>query len=203
MDLHILLGQAGVLTAAALSPGPNNLVVMSAAARHGFVGTWRLIAGIVTGGLVLLALTVVGTDLMFVAHPAFKRWLALLGTGYLCYLGFQMCLPGRMRGHGLPPVATNSGTAAAWRMFAFQFMNPKCWALMLSLAAYMGHTRPLQAFLALGVLFALISTLCLLTWSALGRLLENWLSSGHHRWHFDLTMGLLLIAGALHTLVQT
>lgn len=65
MDTHILPGQAGVLTAAALSPGPNNLAVMSTASHHGFVGAWSVIAGIVTGGLVLLALSVVGADHMF------------------------------------------------------------------------------------------------------------------------------------------
>jgi threonine/homoserine/homoserine lactone efflux protein len=203
MDSQILLGQAGVLTAAALSPGPNNLVVMNAAVHHRFVGAWSVIAGIVAGGLALLALSVVGADFVFAVHPSFKRWLTLLGTGYLCYLGFQMCLPGRMCGRGLPAIATNSGAATAWLMFAFQFINPKCWALMLSLATYMGHTQPLQAFITLSVLFALISTLCLLVWSALGRLLADWLSTGRYRWYFDLTMGLLLIAGSLHMLVQT
>jgi threonine/homoserine/homoserine lactone efflux protein len=88
-------------------------------------------------------------------------------------------------------------------MFAFHFINTKCWALMLSLVAYMSQTQPLQAFIALGVLFALISTLCLLVWSALGRLVADWLSTGRHRQYFDLIMGLLLIAGALHMLVQT
>jgi threonine/homoserine/homoserine lactone efflux protein len=202
MDLHILLGQAGVLTAAALSPGPNNLVVMRTAAHNGFVATWNVIAGIVAGGLVLLALSVVGADFVFAAHPEFKRWLTLLGTGYLCCLGFQMCLPGRMRERGLLAVATNSGTTTVWRMFAFQFINPKSWALMFSLATYM-NTQPLQAFITLSVIFALISTLCLLVWSALGRLFADWLSTGRHRWYFDLTTGLLLIAGALHMLMQT
>ncbi|HET9473144.1 MAG TPA: LysE family transporter, partial [Steroidobacteraceae bacterium] len=60
MDTHSLLPLAGVLVAAAITPGPNNFIVMEAGARGGLVSAGRATLGVILGSLLLLALILAG-----------------------------------------------------------------------------------------------------------------------------------------------
>jgi hypothetical protein len=58
--MNALMAVAGFITVAAVTPGPNNLVVMRTAMRAGILGALPAIAGVVVGGIVLLSLATLG-----------------------------------------------------------------------------------------------------------------------------------------------
>ena len=85
--MDALIGVAGLVAVAAITPGPNNLVVMRTAAHSGFMGALPAIAGIVAGGLAMLLLVIAGVGVLFAAEPRLYSLITVGGGVYLCWLG--------------------------------------------------------------------------------------------------------------------
>jgi hypothetical protein len=60
MQDHVWLPVTGVLVIAAITPGPNNFMVMEASARGGAAAAGSVVLGVVLGSLGLLSLVSVG-----------------------------------------------------------------------------------------------------------------------------------------------
>src|SRR3954471_5219995 len=91
-----LFASASLLCIAAITPGPNNLVVMRTAAANGFGAAVPAIAGIVLGSVALLAIVVAGAGAAFAAWPPLRTTIAMLGVCYLAWLGIAMIVSARM-----------------------------------------------------------------------------------------------------------
>jgi threonine/homoserine/homoserine lactone efflux protein len=192
--VEALIGAAGTIAAAALTPGPNNLVVMRTAARGGLAGALPAIGGIVLGSLALLAVVVAGAGAVFDAVPRLRAALAIAGCLYLVYLGARLLLSGADAGTG-SQVRLPVGVAG---LFGFQFLNPKSWVLVLTAtAATPAGWGAVARFAQLGALFAVISTACLLLWATLGAA-----GGGRAGPWLDRLSGGLLIASALLLLAE-
>jgi threonine/homoserine/homoserine lactone efflux protein len=195
--MHDLLATAGLLLAAAITPGPNNLVVLREAGRGDVRGTAAAIGGIVLGGLALFAMVATGAGALLAAHAPLRWMLAATGAAYMAWLGARLLGrtrdAGRMRNETLP--------TGALGLFGFQFLNPKGWAMVLTLVAAWPATSP-AGYLPLALLFITIPLTCLLLWSLAGRLLAAHLARPRSRRRFDAAMGLLMLASAALLLVD-
>ncbi|EIL92714.1 LysE family transporter [Rhodanobacter fulvus Jip2] len=192
--MNHLFALAGLLGVAAITPGPNNLVVLRAAAQAGLRGALPAIAGVVLGGLLLLAVIALGEGSLFAAYPSFQRWIGMAGALYLSWLGaalfFRAIAKGSedsTLGHGLP--------ISAFGLIGFQFLNPKSWVMVLTALATWPATG-LQAHLPLAGLFVLIPSFCLLLWAAFGAWLARRLARPVVRRSVDAVMGTLLVTCA-------
>jgi len=187
-----LLSTAGVIAAGALTPGPNNLVVLREAARAGWPAAVRSILGIVSGGLALLALVAFGAGPLLAAHPALATAVRVAGGAYLVWLGVRLAARGS--GASSPQEAGPVGLPAGpLGLFGFQFLNPKAWVLVLTaLSAARASTEPTAALAGLVALFVAIPAASLALWSLLGVALAR----SHRRtapaW-LDRALGVLLV----------
>jgi threonine/homoserine/homoserine lactone efflux protein len=89
-SMTAFLGVVGLVTLAAITPGPNNLIVLRAAARDGLAGAMPAIAGIVTGGLAVLAIAVIAATAALATEPFLHVVVGLAGAGYLAWLGIGL-----------------------------------------------------------------------------------------------------------------
>ncbi|HVR81220.1 MAG TPA: LysE family translocator [Luteimonas sp.] len=191
----LMIGAAGLIAVAAITPGPNNLIVMRAAAHSGFMGALPAIAGIVAGGLAMLLLVMAGADVVFAAEPRLHRVITVGGGVYLCWLGVSLVMGGFAKpgAHGVTPARTLPAGAAA--LFGFQFLNPKSWVMVLTVTAGVrGGAEASQVFLPLAALFTVIPALCLALWCSLGVLMTT---RPRVRSWLDRVMGVLLVVSAL------
>lgn len=191
MGTHLgAFGIAGIVAVASITPGPNNFLVMQAAARAGWAAALPAIAGVVAGSLALLAVVLAGANVLFAAHPALRTLVDVGGCVYLCALGVRLIVCASAHSAPIVTAPEVSGT------LLFQFLNPKSWALTLTAAAAaeVGFAR---AFIEIGALLLLIPTACLLLWSSLGDLMTHQLADERVRRRFDGLMGSLLIGAAL------
>lgn len=196
-----LIALAGLLCVAAITPGPNNLVVLRAAGQAGIRAAVPAITGIVVGGLLLLALAAIGAGAVFAANPVLKGWIGAAGSFYLAWLGVLLCVGGMTP---LPPAVTPAAPllpAGTLGLIGFQFLNPKSWAMVLTVLAALPAATP-SDYLPLAGLFVLIPTLCLLLWASLGAWLARWLIRPVVRRGVDLVMGVLLVACAGLLLIE-
>jgi threonine/homoserine/homoserine lactone efflux protein len=196
--MHDLLAPAGLLLAAAITPGPNNLVVLRASGRGGMRGAAGAIGGIVLGGLALFAIAAAGAGTMLAAHATLRAGLGAGGALYMAWLG--LCLLGT-RARPAPGRAEVALPAGALGLFGFQFLNPKGWVMVLTLVAAWPATG-LAGYLPLALLFVAIPLGCLLLWSLAGRLLAAPMARPRARRRIDAAMGTLLLASAALLLID-
>lgn len=187
-----VLPALAALVAALVSPGPNNFIAFAAAARGGYVSAAALIAGMVAGSFVMLVLLKAGAGAAFSAYPVLRPLIALAGAAYLAWLGLRLIL-GAMRGNG------GSGAASGlpdrpFGVFAFQFLNPKGWALILTVLA--AWPSGMAAFAALAAIMIVLPAMFLSLWAAAGSALSRVLSRPGPAAVFGWAMGGLLVASA-------
>ena len=200
--METLVPTAVLIGVGALTPGPNNLVVLRAGARTGWRGSLPAIAGIVLGGLALLSVAALGGGALFARSPEVRLLVAVVGCLYLAVLGGRLMLES-FRATTTPdaPLAADLPTGAL-ALFGFQFLNPKSWVLTLTAVSTAQGGPAGEALVGLAALFLLLPTACLGAWALLGALLSSALRRPRVRAWFDRLMGLLLLLSALLLLLE-
>jgi len=180
----------------AITPGPNNFMVMAAGARGGLPAAGPVIVGVVLGGLVLLTLAWLGVATALDAAPRMRLVLTGGGAAYLAWLGGGMLWETRRSMDG----ANRSGTTGHrlpthWLGVAtFQLLNPKAWVMLVTATAVMA--RALDGPWGLGALaaiYALRSAVSLTLWAIAGSAIGRFLGEAGSRRRFDRAMGTLLV----------
>lgn len=188
--MTVLLPVAGLVLAAAITPGPNNFLVFEAAARGGFAAAVRVILGVVIGTLLLLALVSAGVGAAMSAAPALRIALSVAGAVYLAWLGAAMLRPAASSASSPPP--QRSLPSSLLGVAAFQLFNPKAWVLVATAASALGS----GSVVALAVLIVIVTSLCLFVWTLCGKALSRVLEHRRPRLWFDRSMGVLLALSA-------
>lgn len=201
--MSALLPVIGVLIAAAITPGPNNVIVLEAGARRGVLAAGRAIAGVVIGSLVLLAMAWGGVGALVQMSPSLQVGLSVAGALYLGWLGAAM-FAGDMARSDARLTGSERERARLPSSFVgvavFQLLNPKAWVLVTTAAAAtMAGTGNV---LVLALLIALISGACLLLWALAGRALSRFLDEAQPRLWFDRAMGGLLVLSAIGLMID-
>jgi threonine/homoserine/homoserine lactone efflux protein len=186
----------GVLFAAAITPGPNNMIVMQAGARDGIAAAVAALLGVVAGSLVLLSLVWWGVGGVMQAYPILELALSIGGAAYLAWIGIALIL--RARGNQ-PEAAYDGLPSTVLGVAAFQLLNPKAWVLVTTAAAAMPR---MDGVFTLALLMTVVTTACLTAWALLGAASARLLARSHARLWFDRVMGGLLAISALGIVID-
>lgn len=183
--LLALLGFAFVTT---VTPGPNNVMLMASGANFGFRRTVPHMLGIAFGVSLMALLVGLGLMALFEAAPVLGRALRVVSVLYLLWLAWRIATaaPIRDRPAQARPM---TGLQAA----AFQWVNPKAWAMCLSAVTIYAPDRSLVSVLIVAGAFALVSLPAISVWAWLGTVIRAWLSSPARLRVFNLTMAGLLV----------
>ncbi|MEO1732934.1 MAG: LysE family translocator [Pseudomonadota bacterium] len=187
-----------VLFTAAITPGPNNFVVMEAAGRGRLNGAATSFAGIVLGTLTLVIAVRFGLDTLLDRWPTIENALRFVGFGLLSYLGLRVFL----NGWGDPvtqaqtPPSTPYGLLPA--LFLLQLVNPKTWVLSVTVVSV--HAD--GSLVSLVALVMMIPLVCLVLWALAGRALADILRRPLFRKLFSVAMGATLWMFAVWLLVN-
>ncbi|MXW86489.1 MAG: LysE family translocator [Boseongicola sp. SB0667_bin_21] len=180
-----------IVAVAAITPGPNNFIVMSASLRGGVAAALPAIAGVIAGSIALLVLVWAGAGTLFELVPEIQPVLRIAGAAYLIWLG--ACLVRRASGPG-DGTDDQALPETAWGVASFQLLNPKSWVLVVTAVSAVGGT--LAGMASLAVIFAAVMGLCLTIWAVAGQLISRWLVDRRSRRMFDTVMGVLLMGSA-------
>lgn len=80
------------------TPGPGNLASMALGQAVGFRRSIPFLSGVVTGGVIMDVLIVIGLGELFLASPRAAEVLKIIGMIYILYLAWKV-----MRMHARPP----------------------------------------------------------------------------------------------------
>lgn len=180
-----------IVAIAAITPGPNNFIVMSASLRGGVMAAVPAIAGVITGSIALLVLVWAGAGTLFEMIPEIQSVLRIAGAAYLIWLG--VCLVRKANGPG-DREDDRALPETTWGVAGFQLLNPKSWVLVITAVSAVSGT--LASMVSLAVTFVAVMGVCLTIWSVAGQLISHWLLDRHSRRIFDTVMGVLLMGSA-------
>lgn len=141
--MDTVLGLIGYSFVAAITPGPNNVLLWGIGIRHGFRAALPYVAGVVVGVGAMVLAVAAGVGVLVTAVPALEIALKVAGSAYLLYLAYQVAGSSIVR-------AGDAGSAPGFRQaVGFQFVNPKAWFFVLSAV---GAFRPAELEVVVGSL---------------------------------------------------
>ncbi|MGH8264712.1 MAG: LysE family translocator [Steroidobacteraceae bacterium] len=183
--------------AGALTPGPNNTIAMLTGANRGLRAVLPHLLGVPTGFAVMTALMGTGLGALLMAFPAWSLALQACGTSYLLYLAWRVATS---------PVTAGAESASFRELsfiqsVAFQFSNPKAWALSLgTVTAFAANSA--GRLLEVIAIWSVVNVMSIAAWAAMGQMLIGLLAGPARRRAFNITMAVLLASTALAMLAS-
>lgn len=173
-----------------VTPGPNNLMLLTSGVNFGFVRTIPHALGIGCGFLTLLLGVGLGLGALLTTFPSLHLVLKIAGGGYLLYLAWRIAMS-RSMGDGAARGRPMTFLEAA----AFQWVNPKAWVMAVSaMAIYTNPADPFVSMLIVAVAFAAVNLPSVSTWAGFGTALRGFLADPVRLKWFNIAMGVLLAA---------
>jgi threonine/homoserine/homoserine lactone efflux protein len=174
--------------------------VLASGVNHGFKATLPHMAGVTIGFSVMLLAVGYGLGQVITAVPELYAVLKVASVVYLTWLAWKI-----MKSRPIEP--GNVQAAARPMTFleaaAFQWVNPKAWAICLSvIAAYTAPDRFLSSMLSMATLFLVINLVCLMVWTGFGVGLRALLHDARRVRIFNMVMAALLVASMVPVLMK-
>ncbi|MAD88778.1 MAG: lysine transporter LysE [Pseudoalteromonas sp.] len=192
MTQEIILAFAAFAFVSSITPGPNNLMLMSSGANFGFKMTVPHLMGVVVGFAIMIELVGLGVMQLFNAFPVTYDILKVVSIVYLLYLAFKIAT-------AIPSVSKDiaeKGKPLSFMQAAlFQWVNPKAWTMALTAVSVYAPEQNLLTVTIISVIFAVVGFPCVVSWIVLGQKMQSILSQPSHMQKFNWAMaGLLIIS---------
>lgn len=189
MELYIAIALFAL--PASITPGPNNVMIMTSGVNFGIRRSLPHLLGICLGFPAMVVIIGWGFSMVFERYPVVHETIRILGVLYLLYLAWLIAHAAevsRGAGRGRP--------LRFWQAALFQWVNPKAWVMATSaVAAFTTRDEPMlpQVLLVAGI-FMLVAFPSAGTWLSFGIALQRLLTRRTWLRAFNITMALLLVA---------
>ncbi|WP_224013639.1 LysE family translocator [Paraburkholderia tropica] len=176
-----------------MAPGPNNLLSINVAARHGFGRAFVGGLGRLLAFAAMIALAATGLAVVLRASEAVFFAIKLAGAAYLVWLAVQLW---RSDDAPVGMKLDSDATLArlAWRECLVAAGNPKAILVFTAfLPQFVDVTKPMLAqFGVLGASFLVLETIAIALYSLAGMYLARWLTRSTVRRWFNRACGTFL-----------
>lgn len=190
MPLDVFLALLLFSFASSVTPGPNNIMLLTSGVNFGFQKTIPHMFGIAFGfGLLLLGVGF-GLREVFEQFPMMELILKIVGGLYLLYLAWKIANADSME-KGKAEAQPMSFLAAS----LFQWVNPKAWVMAIyAMTAYTGQPDFTTSVFIVTFAFVVINFPSVSIWCAFGVAMREWLSDAKRLRIFNVTMAFFLVA---------
>jgi threonine/homoserine/homoserine lactone efflux protein len=187
---------AGVIILAAMTPGPDFVIVLRSVLKAGRRSGMACAAGIASGVLVWAVVTSLGVASLLAASAVAFTVVKLVGAAYLVFLGVRALLAARRGGYEQEPDSggENAQRGAFTAGLVTNLLNPKVAMFFLALwPQFLPHDA---SVLDTAVMAGVAATAVLLWYLALANVagvLRRFLTAARVRRAIDAVMGTLLV----------
>jgi threonine/homoserine/homoserine lactone efflux protein len=172
-----------------ITPGPNNLMLMASGANFGFRRSIPHMLGISIGFMLMVFLVGIGLVQVFDLYPVSHLILKVASAAYMSWLAWKIA-------HAAPPSkgAAGGSPMSFMQAAAFQWVNPKAWAMALTAVTLYAPDRSIYAVALVALAFGAVNGPAVSTWTVLGQQMRRLLTNPTRLRMFNYTMAALLIA---------
>ncbi len=187
-----------------LTPGPNNIILMSMGISYGFRRCIPYIAGVMIGFALVLAAAILGLGTLVEQFPAALTIVTLAGAAWLTWLAigyFKDAFKPKTTAAGDVPAPVKK-PMGFFEAIAFQWVNPKGLIFAFGAAtAYIGiHDNIVMRIVIIVLLFNFAGLIGNILWALMGSTVNRLLSGGRAAFGINLFMGLVILATAIFIL---
>ena len=175
-----------------ITPGPNNIMLLSSGANYGYKKTLFHILGINVGYNSLILMCGLGLEEIFQLYPIVQVMLKYIGSLYLLYLAWVVLNASKLQ--------NNDGKRKPFNFFQaliFQYVNPKGWVMAITIVTAFTNFIPDKSYMfhlswvvAINVLVSFITATI---WTIGGIIIAKFLSNDSARLYFNRIMSFLLV----------
>ncbi len=188
---------AAFALASSITPGPVNVVALSAGAQHGLAASMRHVTGATVGFTVLLLFIGLGLHELLAHFPNLIALVKWAGVGFLLYMAYKLAIDDGRLGADRSVRGPSYGHGAA-----MQWLNPKAWlASLAGMGAYAADGNG-QLVWQFAVVYFVICYGSIASWAYAGTFLRKYLQDPRRVRIFNRVMAALLAASALYLLVE-
>ncbi|KEY58681.1 LysE family translocator [Serratia sp. DD3] len=196
MELSLFVSLLGFLWVAAITPGPNNLLLTTSGANFGFMRSLWLMVGIMLGMQSILLLVAFGVGGLLLIYPALHITLKVLGSLYLLWLAWKVATAAyeRLEMDAAPPEPVR-----LYQGGLLQFLNPKAWLMTLGAVTSfsLAGVQYYHSILIISGALLLVNLVAGVIWLGFGTVIGRLLRSKKAWIIFNVSMGLLTAACVL------
>ncbi|MBB4826657.1 threonine/homoserine/homoserine lactone efflux protein [Sporosarcina luteola] len=174
------------------TPGPNNMMAMAFANKHGFKKTTTFCLGVGFGFFVIILCCLVFNRILLNLMPTIQLPLSLFGVAYMLYLAFKILTSKDTTSTNNEKEQTNFFLIGA----LLQFINPKAILYGVSVVStfILPYYTSISSYLCLSAFLGFVGIMSTFTWSLFGSLLQTFVKQ--YQKPFNILMALLLVYSA-------
>ncbi|MCA3457685.1 MAG: LysE family translocator [Rhodobacter sp.] len=171
-----------------VTPGPNNLMLMASGANFGFRRTVPHMLGVSLGFVLLTFVVGVGLAGLFQTYPLTRTAMEVVSVFYMLWLAWKIA-------HAAAPQDRQAGGTPMTflQAAAFQWVNPKAWAMATNAVTLYMPDRSLWAVALVALIFGAINLPSVSLWTLTGQQLRRVLTNPRRLTIFNWTMAGLLV----------
>ncbi|MBY0562271.1 LysE family translocator [Hyphomicrobium sp.] len=191
MSQQLILSLVTFAFVSAMTPGPNNTMLLTSGVNFGFRRTRPHVWGVVIGFTIMILAVALGVGRVFLLFPALFSTLRVVSIGYLLWLAWRIATAGTSN----PIVTTEARPMTFFEAALFQWVNPKGWMVALSVAA--NFVSPDSLWFDAAVLtatFLAVSLMSATAWAFFGTSLRPLLADERSMRIFNVAMAVALVA---------
>jgi threonine/homoserine/homoserine lactone efflux protein len=214
MGFDLLLPLVTFCFVTSVTPGPNNLMLMASGANYGFRRTLPHMFGIAIGFTGMVLIVGIGLAGLFMTLPAFYTVMKVAAVAYMLWLAWKFAHaapPGAEATSGAPTGGATTGGATTGgattggatkggrpmtfaQAAAFQWVNPKAWAMAIGAVTAFAPDQSLAAILPVALVFGAVNLPTVSVWALMGQGMRRFLTNAARLRAFNWTMAGLLVA---------
>jgi threonine/homoserine/homoserine lactone efflux protein len=147
-----------------ITPGPNNLMLLSYGKAYGFNGSRNVLFGIFLGFFIMLYSAGYGIANIITSNPTAGLVLKIVGSLWMLYLAFIL------RKLNVEVEPKKKGAIGFGQAFSMQFVNLKAWVMAISGAsAFLPHSNNIHLnVFVYAISFGLVGIPCMIIWLKMG-----------------------------------
>ena len=186
--------------ATSMTPGPNNIMLLTSGLTFGYKRTIPHILGVVIGFPIMTIFVGLGLGEFFKLYPFAFTILKIIGIGYLLYLSYKIATSS-------PKFKENDKDSQPLKFMPivlFQWINPKNWIkIITAMSVYVTSVEyATTQIIIITFIFFLTVLVSANSWAIGGVVLKKLIKSDKGIKRFNIIMAILLVLSIVPTLFE-
>ncbi len=196
----MLISIATFALTATITPGPNNVLLLSSGLTFGYKRTLPHVFGVFLGFGLMVLLVGLGIGIIFEKFPIVLKILKVIGILYLFWMAYKI---GSSKGH--MKIKEKHKPFTFIQAALFQWVNPKGWIMSMTAMSIFVTSKEnsISQVVIIAFLFLLSGAISCNVWAMGGVALKRFIKEESHVRKFNLIMAILLVVSILPVIIES
>lgn len=177
-----------------ITPGPNNIMLMTSGINFGFARTVPHMLGVSIGFTLMIVMIGVGIMQLIEAIPGSQTIITVASGIYLLWMAWKIATTKPTPSANTADSDGGSNPFTFMQAALFQWINPKAWTMALtSIAAYAPKSQGWIGVVSVAAVFGIINLPSTGSWAYMGAKLRRFLSDPRRLKIFNISAAILLV----------